>query len=74
LNQEETAQEIAKLRANERPSKALDNTQTLLNQLRGLLSMPEVHARSGLTASIRDDRLQVKDKTLRQRDGGYGDW
>lgn len=70
---EETAQELAKLRANERPSKAVD-TQTLLNQLRGLLSMPEVHARSGLTASIRDDRLQVKDKTLRQRGGGYGDW
>lgn len=71
---EETIKELAKIRESEHPSREASNTQTLLNQLRGLLSMPEVHARSGMTARIREGEQQVKDRTLRQRGTGYSDW
>lgn len=62
---DKTTQELVKMQENARE----DRGQSLLGQLRGLLAMPEVRSRAGMSATIRENNINVKDKQLRDR--GY---
>lgn len=61
---DKTAQELSRAYENEQEERG----PSLLGQLRGLLSAPEIRSGAGMSASIRSDYINVKDKRLRGRD------